>query len=51
MDILNAFIQTENLKKVGYQRYIIKIIGKLAKILVEIALEIYGPYITYKNGK
>ena len=28
-----------------------KIRGELAQILVDISSEIYGPYITYENGK
>ena len=51
VDTLNEFIKTYNPKEVGYQRDIIKIRGKLAHILVDIAPEVYGPYITYKNGK
>ena len=34
-----------------YQRDIMKIRGKLAQILVEIAPEVYGTSITYDNGK
>ena len=37
VDIKNAFIQTKNPKKVGYQRDIMKIRVKLAQILVDIA--------------
>ena len=36
VDIPDAFIQTYNTEKVVDQRYIIKIKGKLAQILVEI---------------
>ena len=50
MDIKNSFIQTDNPKNLGDQRDIIKIICKLAQILVEIAPEMYGPYIIYENG-
>ena len=50
MDINNSFIQTDNPKNLGDQRDIIKIICKLAQILVEIAPEMYGPYIIYENG-
>ena len=35
----------------GDQRDIMKIRGKLANILVDISPEVYGPYITYENGK
>ena len=51
VDIPNKFIQTDNPKKVVDQRDIIKIRGKLSQILVEIAPESYGPYITYENVK
>ena len=51
MDIPNTFIQTNNPKKVGNQIVIMKIRGKPAHILVEISQNVYGPYITYKNGK
>ena len=51
VDIPNSFIPTYNPKKVGDKRDIMKIRGKLAQILVEIAPEFYGPYITYENVK
>ena len=51
MDIPNEFMQTDNSKKLGYQRDIMKIRGRLAQILVDISLEVYAPYITYGNGK
>ena len=51
VDIPNEFIQTNNTNKIGNQRYMMKIRDKLAEILVEIALEVYEPYITYENGK
>ena len=51
MEIPNEFIQTNNPIEVGYQRYIMKIRGKMAYILLEIAPEVYGPYTTYENGK
>ena len=51
MDIPNTFIQTKNPKKVGKQRDIMKIRYQMTQILVDIAPEIYGPYITYENGK
>ena len=37
--------------KVGYQRDMMKIRIKMAHILVEIAPEVYGLYITYENLK
>ena len=49
VDFPNAFIQTKNTKGMGYQRYIMKIRGKLAHILVNISPELYGHYITYEN--
>ena len=49
VDFPNAFIQTKNTKGMGYQRDIMKIRGKLAHILVNIAPELYGHYITYEN--
>ena len=51
MDITNEFIKTYNPKKVVDQGDIMKIRNKLAHILVKIAPEFYGTYITYENGK
>ena len=51
VDIPNTFIQTDNPKKVVYQRGIIKIRGKLSHILVDIVPEVYRTYITYENVK
>ena len=51
VDIPNLFIQTNNPKKVGDQRDMIKIRGKLSQILVDISLEVYIPYITYEIVK
>ena len=35
----------------GHQKYIMKIWGKLAHILVDISPEVFGPYITNEDGK
>ena len=51
VDITNASIKTDNPKKVGDQINIMKIRGKLAQILVDIAPKVHGHYITYENGK
>ena len=36
VDTTNEFIQTNNPKQVGHQKYMMKIRGKLAQIFVEI---------------
>ena len=41
VDIINTFIQTDNPKKMGDQRDIVKIRDKLELILVDIAPEFY----------
>ena len=46
VDIPNTFIQTNNTKTVEYLRDIMKIRRKLAHIIVNIAQEMYGLYIT-----
>ena len=51
VDIPNEFIQTNNPIKQEYQRDIIKIRSKLVQILVDIAPEMYEPYIKHGNGK
>ena len=48
-DIPNAFIQAEMPK--GGERVIMKITGVLVDLMVEMAPEIYGPYVVYENGK
>ena len=50
-DIPNAFIQTEQTEydKDG-QRYIMKIRGKLAELLVEMEPEVYGPFLIQESG-
>ena len=51
VDIPNAFIQTENEKlKAHHKTDIMKVKGKLADMLIEIAPEVYAPYATKENG-
>ena len=51
-DVPNAFIQTLMPKvKDGEERVIMKITGVLVDLLVELAPEIYGPFVMYENGK
>ena len=48
----NAFIQAEVPKdKKKSKRIIMKTTRKLVDVLISIALEIYGGYVVYKNGK
>ena len=50
-DIPNAFIQAHLPQEVGDERVIMKITGVLVDLMVEMAPEIYGPYVVYENGK
>jgi hypothetical protein len=51
-DVPNAFIQTEMPKtKEGEDRIIMKITGVLVDMIVNIAPEVYGPYVVMENGK
>ena len=51
IDVPNAFIQTENVKlKEHHQRDIVKVKGRLADMLVELAPEVCGPHATSENG-
>ena len=51
-DIPNAFIQTLMPEvKDGEERVIMKITGVLVDLLVEIAPEVYGPYVVFENGR
>ena len=51
-DVPNAFIQTSMPEiKDGEERVIMKITGVLVDLMVEMAPEIYGPYVVYENGK
>ena len=50
VDIPNAFIQTENEKLQDHHKTdILKVKGKLADMLIQIAPEIYAPYATKEN--
>jgi len=51
-DVPNAFIQA-NMPKVkqGEDRVMMKIIGVLLDMLVQLAPEVYGPCVVYANGK
>ena len=52
-DIPNAFIQAliPDDDKDGNERIVMKITGQLVDALVEIAPEVYGPFVVYENGK
>ena len=51
VDIPNAFIQTENEKLQDHHKTdILKVKGRLADMLIQIAPEIYAPYATQENG-
>ena len=51
VDIPNAFVQTENEKlKEHHKTDMLKIKGRLADILLQIAPEVYGPFVTKENG-
>ena len=50
-DIPNAFIQTAMPPiKEGEERVIMKITGVLVHLLVQLAPEVYGPYVVFENG-
>ncbi len=52
VDIPNAFVQTVVSEEDADHRVIVRIRGPLVDILVSIALDIYGPYVsTTKNGQ
>jgi hypothetical protein len=51
-DIPNAFIQTAMPQpKEGEERVIMKITRVLVHLLVQMAPEVYGPYVVFENGK
>jgi hypothetical protein len=51
-DVPNAFIQTKLPEgKAGDERVIMKITGVLVNLIVDIASEIYGPYVVVEKGK
>jgi len=52
-DIPNAFIQAEmpNLDDDEEERVMMKITGVLVDLIVEMAPEVYGPYVVFENGK
>ena len=50
VDIPNAFIQMHMPCEAGDERVIMKITGVLVNMLVQMNLELYGPYVVYKNG-
>ena len=51
-DVPNAFIQTKMPEiKDGKERVTMKITGVLVDLLVEMAPEVYGPYVVFENGK
>ena len=51
-DVPNAFIQTAMPEpKEGEERVMMKITGVLVDLLVQMAPEIYGPYVVFENGR
>jgi hypothetical protein len=51
-DVPNAFIQTEMpMSKPGNPRVTLKIKGVLVDILVQMAPEVYGPFVVYELGR
>ena len=51
-DIPNAFVQTEMpTVKDGEERIIMKITGVLVDMLVQLAPEVYGPYVVFERGE
>ena len=51
-NIPNAFIQTVMPEpEKGKERVITKITGVLVNMLVELNLELYGPYVVYEKGR
>ena len=50
-DIPNAFIQAQMPREEGAERVVMKITGVLVDLLVQLAPEIYGPFVVLQNGK
>ena len=51
-DVPNAFIQTPMPEvKPGEERVMMKITGVLVDMLVQLSLEVYGPYVVFENGQ
>ena len=50
-DVPNAFIQAQMPIEEGKERVIMKITGVLVDLIVEMASEVYGPFVTFENGK
>ena len=51
-DVPNAFIQAQMPKlEEGQERVIMKITGVLVDLIIEMAPEVYGPFVTFENGK
>ena len=49
-DIPNAFIQAQMPREEGAERVVMKITGVLVDLLVQLAPEIYGPFVVLQNG-
>ena len=50
-DVPYAFIQAPISKvKPGKDRLMMKITGVLVDMLVQLSLEVYGPYVVFENG-
>ena len=50
-DVPNAFIQTQMPIEEGKEQVIMKATGVLVDLIVEMASKVYGPFITFENGK
>ena len=52
VELTNSFIQKDlpDMKE-GKEKIIMKITGVLVDLMVEMAPEIYGPYVVYEKGK
>ena len=50
-DVPNAFIQTQMPIEEGKEKVIMKTTGVLVDLIVEMASKVYGPFITFENGK
>ena len=48
----NDFIQMDMTKLIGYEEHVImKVIGVLVELIVEMAPDVYGPYVVYENRR
>jgi len=50
-DIPNAFIQASlNNRKDGDEKVVMKVTGMLVNLLVQVAPDVYGPFVVFENG-